>query len=308
MHEGRDLHGAGDGPFVPPGTAFAPGSGPRDGRRVEDVPHDDPARLPAGIVVGIGDQGPETYRAAVRLGAEEASLRQVPLRLVHGSSPDGPARPASPSALEYRQQRGRRLVDGAARQLARTALGRDLRISTESSPRSGVELLLAYGRTAVMLVLQRGDGRHVAPGTTTSAVTAGAGCPTFVTRSGEPLAGHVGVLLVLDPVHDPAPAIALALAEASIRGIALTVLDGRGDRPGAAGAHQGVDVRAYDVAVRWAALGPDVPADRLRDVSTGAALMVVVRPAPDEAYGLVGGALDDARCPVLMVAPVDAGG
>jgi hypothetical protein len=269
--------------------------------------HDDSAvRLPAGIVVGIGDQGPATYRTAVRLGAEEALLRQVPLRLVHGSSPVGPERSASRSGMEHRQQRGRRLVNGAARDLAATPLGRRLRISTESSPRSGVELLLAHARTAVMLVLQRSDGWHLPAGATTSAVSAAAGCPTFVTRSGGPLGGDVGVLVVLDPEHDPTPAIALAFLEASMRGIALTVLDARGDRPAALSAIKAGEARAYDVAVRYTDVKQERQVERVRNVSKDAALMVVVRPAPSEADGLVSGALDDARCPVLVVAPMDA--
>lgn len=232
--------------------------------------------------MGIGGQGVETYRAAVRLGAEEARLRQLSLRLVHGSRPARQGDPVSTAGMEHRQRRGRRLVNGAARDLAGTPLGRELQILTECSPQTGVDLLLAYGRTAVMLVLQRGDGWNLPAGPTTSAVTAAAGCPTLVTRSGERSASDVGVLVVRDLRHDPAPAIALALREASLRRITVTVLDGRGD----------------GAAVRVA----------IRDASRVAALMVVVRPVRGEAYGPVAGAVDDARCPVLMVAPVDPGG
>jgi hypothetical protein len=255
-------------------------------------------------VVGIGLQGAETYSTAVLLGAQEATLRQVPLRLVHGSTP-GDGRPASPSGLQYRQQRGRRLVDGAARDLAGSRLGRFLQISTESSPRTGVELLLAHGRTAVMIVLQRGDG-HL-PAGTTSAVTAEAGCPTFVTRSGDRLAGGVGVLVVLDPEHDPAPAIALALGEASMRKVALTVLDGREDRAAACRAIRSLGAQAHDVPVRHVEVAPARVAERARDISKDVALMVVVRPGSGEAYGPVGDAVAHAWCPVLTLAAAAAG-
>ena len=262
------------------------------------------SRPPAGVVVGIGDQGPETYGAAVRLGAEEASLRQVPLRLVHGSSPAGAEGLASRSGMEHRQQRGRRLVNGAARDLARTRLGRGLRISTESSPQTGVEVLLAQGRTAVMLVLQRAGGWLLPAGRTISAVTAASGCPTFVTRSAPAPAGDVGVLVVLDPGHDPTPLITLALTEAFLRGTALTVLHRPGDRDDALSAVRAVGEQAHDIPVRWTDVPTARRADQVREVSQGASLMVVVRPAAGEPDSLATAAYDEARCPVLTV---DAG-
>ena len=258
-------------------------------------------------MVGIGGKGIETYRAAVRLGAEEATLRHVPLRLVHGSRPAGQHGSAEPSGMESRQQRGRRLVNGAARDLAATPLGRNVQIRTESSPRTGTDLLLAHGRTALMLVLQRGDGGDLPVGRTTSAVTAAAGCPTLVTRSGRTV-GALGVLVVLDVEHDPAPAIALACTEASMRRIAVTVLDGRGDLRAARTAVLAATGDDPETAVRHLEVAQDQWAGRVRRVSRDAVLMVVVRPAEGGAPGLVADAVEDAACPVLMVVPVDSWG
>lgn len=232
-------------------------------------------RTPAGIVVGIGGQGLETSAAAVRLGAEEAALRELPLHLVHGSRPGDREGSDGPAGMEHRQQRGRRLVNGAARDLAATPLGGGLQIVAESSPRTGLDLLLAYARTAVMLVLQREDGWDRPPGPTTRGVVAAAACPTLVTRSGQRPAGGVGVLVLLAEDHDPAPALALASIEASLRNVGVTVVDG------------GVDA---------AAVG---------DLSADAALMVVVRPDGGDTYML--GAVEQARCPVLVVAPTRVG-
>jgi hypothetical protein len=156
-----------------------------------------------------------------------------------------------------------------------------------------------------MLVLQRGSGWDLPAGRTASAVTATAGCPTLVTRSGDRPVGAVGVLVVLDRDQDPSPAIALAFTEASLRGTAVTVLDGSGDRAAARGAIRTIGARSPDVPLHYEEVEPARPAKRFRDVSEDAALMVVVRPGRGKAYGLVAGAIDDARCPVLMVAPED---
>lgn len=234
-----------------------------------------PSRWPAGIVVGIGGDGPSS-RAAVRLGAEEAALRRVPLLLVHGSRPAGPGDTASPPGMHARQQRGRRLVNGAARELAGTPLGRGLQISTESSPRTGIDLLLAHSRTAVMLVVQRRDGFDLPAGATTTAVTAAAECPTLVTRSDGRSDHGAAVLLLLVPGLDAAPATALASIEAALRRVRVVVLDGCGD---------GVAAQAA-----------------VREASEDAALMVVARPIAAEDARLV----DAARCPVLVVAPIRA--
>lgn len=263
---------------------------------------------PAGVVVGIGEKGAETYRTAVRLGAEEATLRRVPLRLVHGSRPAGEGADATASRMASRQQRGRRLVNGAARDLARTPLGRDLRIWTESSPRTGIDLLLAHSRSAIMLVLQRGDEWDLPAGRTARAVTAAAGCATLITRTGDRAGGEAGVLVVLGAEHDPAAAIALAFTEASLRRIAVSVLDGRGDRAAARTAIQHARTAHPGVPVHLVDLAPARSGEGRREASADAALVVVVRPADGEARGVVVHAIDGATCPVLVVAPTPTSG
>lgn len=268
---------------------------------------DPPTSLgPAGVVVGIGGEGLETYRAAVRLGAEEATLRQVPLRLVHGSRPAGDRVHAAPSSMQSRQQRGRRLVNGAARDLAATPLGRGLRIWTESSPRTGVELLLAHSRTAVMLVLQRSAARDLPPGPTASAVAAAAACATLITRSSDRSGGRsdsdVGVLVVLDPTHDPAPAVALALAEAALRRIAVSVLEGRSEPDAAASAIAHARAGHPGVPVHLVGVDPARAGAQVLELSGQAALLVVGRPVLGAGYGRADDAVDGATCPVLVVA------
>ncbi len=255
-----------------------------------------------GVVVGIGDQALDTARAAVRLGAEEAALRHVSLRLVHGSRLIGQGTGAASSGMRFRQQRGRRLVNGAARELAATPLGRSIRIRTESSPQSGIDLLLAHSLTATMLVLQRVDGRMPA-GPTISAVMAAAECPTLVTRPSDRTTGDLGVLVLLDPEQDPAPAILLAFIEASLRSTAVTVLDGRNDPDAVRSALRRGRADHPGVPVSCIGVGPARPPGRLREISGNATLIVMVRPRRDRS-GLTATALDDAACSVLMVAPV----
>ena len=263
-----------------------------------------PRPRPAGIVVGIGDRGLASYAAAVQLGAEEAVLRRLPLRLVHGSRPGGEQAVGSPAEMAARQQRGRRLVGGAARDLAGTPLGRELRIWAESSPQTGIDLLLAHARTAVMVVLQQRDGRDLPAGSTTAAVVAAADCTTVVTRSAVRAVGEVGVLVFVDAEHDPAPAIALAFDEAGLRGVAVSLLDGRVDGDAAqTGIRLGRAAHPH-VAVRRLEVEPGRAAARVREISGDAALLVVVRPAPGQAPTTVATAVDGARCPVLLVVPV----
>ncbi|GAB2577772.1 hypothetical protein [Microlunatus antarcticus] len=239
------------------------------------LPDRRPRARTAEVVVGIAGHGLDGCRSAVRLGAEEARLRRLGLRLVHGSRPAGQEDHLAPSGMEWRQQRGRRLVGGAARDLAVTALGRDLAIWTESSPRTAVDLLTTHARTAVLLVLQRPDGPDDPVGLTIDAVSASAWCPTLVVRSRDRAGAGVGVLVVLDPGHDAGPALVLGATEARLRGTAVTVLDGR-----------------------------ECSVADLEAASDGAALMVVVRPGRG-AHGPVVDAIDVARCPVLTVAPDD---
>jgi len=129
----------------------------------------------------------------------------------------------------------------------------------------------------------------------------------LITRTGDRSGGDVGVLVVLGAEHDPAPAMALAFTEASLRRIAVSVLDGRGDRAAARTAihrahtrHPEVPVHLVDVAAR--------SDERHRDASAGATLVVVVRPADGEARGVVVHAIDGATCPVLVVAPTPTSG
>ncbi len=263
-----------------------------------------PGPRPAAIVVGIGDRGLESYHAAVRLGAEEAVLRRLPLRLVHGSRPPGEQGESSVAEMAARQQRGRRLVGGAARDLAGTPLGREIRISAESSPQTGVELLLAHAPTAVMLVLQRRDGRDRPTGSTVTAVAAAVGCTMLVTRSAMRSVGEVGVLVVLGPEHDPAPAMALAFDEAALRRVAVSVLDGRGDGGAAQlGIRLGRAAHPY-VTVRQVEVEAGRTAERFREIGGEATLLVVVRPAPGRVTGTVAAAVDGVTCPVLLVVPV----
>lgn len=262
-------------------------------------------RGPAGVVVGVGDEGLDTYRSAVHVAAREAALRHVSLRIVHGSKPAGQESPATASGMASRQQRGRRLVNGAARDLAATPLGQTIRIWTESSPQTGASLLLAHSRTAAMLVLQRLDG-PLSAGRTTSAVITAARCPTLVTRPGDRTDGDLGVLVLLDPEHDPAPAIALAFVEARLRGTGVTLLDGRNDPEVARPAIRLARAHHPDVSVSRIRVGTARPPHRLRELSVQGALIVVVRPGGCSESGMAAAAADDAACAVMVVAPIAA--
>jgi hypothetical protein len=265
-------------------------------------------RRPPGIVVGIGGGGVEEYRTAVRLGAEEARLRQVPLRLVHGSRPALARIIVDASTMEFRQRRGRRLVNGAARELAATSVGRTIQIETESSPRTGVELLLEHARSAVMVVLQR-DDRDTASdaGRTTTAVTADARGPTLVTRLGDRATGGLAVLVVVEPGQDPAAALTMAFAEASLRKLPLTVLGEPGGEAAVLAGVIALGERHADVDVRYAVLVAALLAVRVRRDSEVAALLVLTRSIPPSdprrSVGTVSDLADSSACPVLLIAP-----
>ncbi len=249
------------------------------------------------VVVGISGRGLDACREAVRLGAEEAALREAPLRLVHGSLPPR-GTPRSTPAMDLRQQRGRRLVNGAAHHLLTTAVGSEVRITTESTPETGLGVLLRWSQDAELLVLQRDDGWGSSVGLTVAVVVAEAGCPTLLTSAAGSPTGDLEVLLVLADEDDPAPAVDAALVEARLRRTGLTVLEGgRVARP--------VDevlrrsASKQDVAVHRVRTDPDRGAQQVRELSRAAALMVVLRDADGGRGTLV--AADDARCPVLSV-------
>jgi hypothetical protein len=105
------------------------------------------------LVVGIGDSGPDHYRAALRLAAQMSRQRDATITLVHGSLPRL-AIATGGEALERHLTRGGQIVEEAGRALS-SMVDPGTRISLVAVPRTGVDALLHESQSAASLIVQR---------------------------------------------------------------------------------------------------------------------------------------------------------
>ena len=133
------------------------------------------------VVVGVDNSA--ASRAALRLAAQEARWRQVPLVAVTAYEP--PLGPAGgyPIAAKHREGEQRATAEAALRATVDDELGdqagqADLRISEGLAGRVIIEA--AREAKAELIVLAARPGRTVVPGTVTQYVLLKARCPVAV--------------------------------------------------------------------------------------------------------------------------------
>ncbi|MFD5126860.1 universal stress protein [Streptomyces olindensis] len=186
--------------------------------------HDGAMELP--LVVGV--DGSEPSLRAVDWAADEAVLREVPLRLVHASLWEWyeGAAPAEDLGKPSEKVLADGIVDGAAgRARARQP---DLKVSTEVLAEEPQYALVREGRHASALVLgSRGRGgiAELLLGSVSLTVAAYATCPVIVLRGRQgkqaETVTHGRILLgVGEEAHGPA-AVRFAFEEAQRRGAVL---------------------------------------------------------------------------------------
>ncbi|MEU8590055.1 universal stress protein [Streptomyces sp. NPDC048664] len=249
-----------------------------------------------GLPLVVGVDGTEAGLRAVDWAADEASLRGVPLRLVHASVwehyegvslAQGAARPVEQVMAEAR-------VDAAARR-ARERRPR-LEVSAAVLAEEPARALLREGQYASALVLgspDRGGVAGLLRGSIGVAVAGHAPCPVVVLRGGNRATAPGGSAargrVVLGVGAGPAgsAAVRFALAEAGLRRVPLEAVRAwRARRPAGAGAgRSGQAVRVLEEALHDAPSGIEV---RLRAVE-GSAPRALVH-ASHEAGLLVVGA------------------
>jgi nucleotide-binding universal stress UspA family protein len=195
------------------------------------------ARPHLGIVVGV--DGSPSSMAAVRWAAGEATLRNVPLTVVHALArpaagppilPTNPA-PLSDASSEQPEQRARHLLSRAIKVAEDDATGdRSPQIDTEVVVSSPAAALVEQSKSAEMVVVgSRGQNtwRRSLLGSVSTALVHHAHCPVAVIHddltSGQQHA-HSPVLVGIDGSPASELAIAIAFDEASRRGATLLAL------------------------------------------------------------------------------------
>jgi nucleotide-binding universal stress UspA family protein len=253
--------------------------------------------------VAVGLDGSTSDDIAIRWAAQEASMRALPLRIIHVATP-----PTLPPMMSYdladlvlaRFGAVTSEIVESATEKARTVVP-GIDVGHEVRPGQVVEQLVQAAAGARLLVLgsgQRFDTSRVGLGSVATHVTAHAPCPVIVARtpqSGEPTTGpNAGRVVVgVDGSDASTGAVGFAFEEASRRGIGLTAVHAWQYEPDP----WMIDVRdlgEYDKAAGrvlaeslagWADTYPDVdvislrvqrrPVQALIEACAGAVLLVV---------------------------------
>lgn len=184
------------------------------------------------------DGSPISYPAAA-WAAGEAALHRRALHILTAALPTrpGPALTATEADLERSRVHAERVVGEAAR-AARDAGGDELAITTEVSFEAVVALLIERSVTAGMLVVgsHGSGGLHREPlGSVATAVTSHAQCPVAVIHgitAADPVSAARPVLVGVDGTANSAPAVELAVEEASRRRVDLVALHAFSDIDG----------------------------------------------------------------------------
>ncbi|WP_407917649.1 universal stress protein [Kitasatospora sp. NE20-6] len=178
-------------------------------------------------VVAAVDGSPESLRAVDR-AADEAALRQVPLRLVHACLWERYERdtPDEDEPLSVRREVRQLLATAQARAAARRP---DVVTATEVVPEDPVPALLGLGGLAPLLVLGhrgRGGFEGLLLGSVGLKVAARADYPVMVVRGEAPApGGRVGRVVLAVGDDTPGGAVAeFAVEEARLRGADLDLV------------------------------------------------------------------------------------
>lgn len=173
---------------------------------------------PPVVVVGI-DGSRAGIRAAV-WAIDEASSRDIPLRLV------SVAEPAADTAQGPTSAGARAALHAAAAAVQQT--GNPVQAVSEVITGSPTLALLEASRTAAMVCVGAVGLRHFDHhrlGSTASALVASAHCPVAVIRGAEP-SDPGWVVVVVDDTPNSAAVLQFAVAEARLRGAPLRALGG----------------------------------------------------------------------------------
>ncbi|MDX2296317.1 MULTISPECIES: universal stress protein [Streptomyces] len=176
--------------------------------------------------VTVGLDGSDESLAAARWAAEEATLREVPLRLVTVEEwPNTPEVPL-PYARDLADRAEGLLRDEAARARKEHP---DLKVVTERARGRAADELTASANEADVLVLgSRGLGGVLGfvVGSVSLAVVATARRPVVLVRAqgAEPAAGAGHIVVGVDLRHPCEPLLAFAFGEAARRGVPLRFL------------------------------------------------------------------------------------
>jgi nucleotide-binding universal stress UspA family protein len=177
------------------------------------------------IVVGIGDNGPEHYEAALAVAAQMLQHRPAVLDLVHGCTPRFSIAPIS-GAAERQLVRGRQILEEAELVLS-PMVDHDTLITLTTVPQTGTDALLQESNQAAAVIVQRRDGsliRRVYSASTSHTVAAQAACPVIVVRHDQlGSAAKSGVVVGVAP-ESGLRALEVGIAEAAARGCALTAV------------------------------------------------------------------------------------
>ena len=170
------------------------------------------------IVVGIGDGGPDHYRAALALAAQMTRQRHATITLVHGCLPRLSIGSGG-SALERHLTRGRQLLEEAQLVLL-PMVDPSTQINLAAVPQTGVDALLQESQTAGALIVQRRSLSVLSrtfSGTSSHTVAAQAACPVIVVRHDQSgIESRRGVVVGVAP-RSGLRALEIGVAEAAVR-------------------------------------------------------------------------------------------
>jgi len=181
-----------------------------------------------GIIVGVDGSAPS--KVAVDWAAREASMRGVPLTVVHVIPPllDWMSEVQIPDELEDLRQRDGQQILSAARQTAEAATkSKSIEIHEELSSSNVLSTLIDFSKSSELVVVGcRGlgaIGRRLL-GSVSSGLVHHAHCPVAVIHDEDPLMPHPSeapVVVGIDGSPASESATAIAFDEASRRGVQL---------------------------------------------------------------------------------------
>ena len=170
------------------------------------------------IVVGIGDGGPDHYRAALALAAQMSRQRNATITLVHGCLPRLSIGSGG-GALERHLTRGRQLLEEAQLVLS-PMVDPSTQINLAAVPQTGVGALLQESQTAGALIVQRRNLSVLSrtfTGTSSHTVAAQAACPVIVVRHDQSdTESRRGIVVGVAP-RSGLRALEIGVAEAAVR-------------------------------------------------------------------------------------------